>query len=156
AGHTWTISTAVPFTLSSLLAYDGVFVGGFAADPGVLRNYVASGGNVYLFAGSGPDGPFGDYSTEAAQWNSFLGDQGLLLATDGNAIAGNIAVSRANVLMSGVDSLYQHSGQDIQQLDPNSTNPHTEVLVRTPGGPATVGLYAVSTSISHPPILNDE
>src|SRR5947209_301702 len=66
AGDTWTISTAVPFTLQSLLSYNGVFLGGptySSSAPGcglsasaptcgypdnqVLIDYVKAGGNVY-------------------------------------------------------------------------------------------------------------
>jgi len=45
AGHTWTVSTAVPFTLANLQTYDAVFLGGYST--GVDRDVL----NAYLLAG---------------------------------------------------------------------------------------------------------
>lgn len=52
AGHTVTVSTVVPFTVANLLNYDGVFLGGVAANNSVLIDYVQAGGNVYLAGGT--------------------------------------------------------------------------------------------------------
>lgn len=153
AGHTWTVSTAVTFDLPTLLNYDAVFVGGSNADVNVLVQYVSSGGNVYLAAGTGPDGFFGDYATEAAIWNGFLQSEGLSLAFSEDGECSDLFVSSEHALLSGVDSLAHCNGQDIEELNPDGTDPDTEiVLFRTPTG----GYFATSISSSNPPILNDE
>src|SRR5215510_10072791 len=92
AGHTWTVSTAVTFDLPTLLGYDAVFVGGSNADVNVLVQYVSAGGNVYLAAGTGPDGFFGDYATEAAIWSGFLQSEGLSLAFVDDGECGDLIV----------------------------------------------------------------
>jgi hypothetical protein len=153
AGHTWTISTSVTFDLPTLLAYDAVFVGGSNADVNVLVQYVSTGGNVYLAAGTGPDGFFGDYATEAAIWNGFLQSEGLSLAFSENGECGDLSVSGDHPLLAGVDSLAQCHGQDIEELDPGASDPDTEIILFRTG---TTGYFAVSISSSHPPILNDE
>jgi hypothetical protein len=51
AGNTWVVDHTASFTLTSLMTYDGVFVGGDAADTNVLIQYVKAGGNVYVFSG---------------------------------------------------------------------------------------------------------
>lgn len=152
-GHTWTVSTSVTFDLPTLLTYDAVFVGGFNAGTDVLLEYENAGGNIYLAAGTGPDGAFGDYATEAAIWSALLQSNGLSLAFDENGECGDLVVSGGHPLMSGVDSLAQCNGQDIEELDPDASDPDTEILLfRT----VTTGYFAVSISSSHPPILNDE
>lgn len=154
AGHTWTVSTSLPFDVPTLLTYDGVFIGGFGVDTNILSEYVAAGGNVYLMAGTGPDGPFGDYALEAAFWNTFLAAQGLALFGEENFVTGSVSVASPHPLMNGVDALYQSNGQDIGEFDPDSI--FTEILVPispTPG----VGLYAVSVIPDPPPpVPNDE
>lgn len=52
-GHTWTVTTNVDFSLSTLLQYDGVLLAGDPADNTVLIDYVRAGGNVYLSGGTG-------------------------------------------------------------------------------------------------------
>src|SRR5689334_1673705 len=65
AGHRWTIDATAPFTVASLLQYDGVFVGGSPADNDVLIDYVRAGGHVFIEGGTGVGGWF----AEAANWN---------------------------------------------------------------------------------------
>jgi hypothetical protein len=56
AGHSWTVSTAVDFSLPNLLQYDAIFLAGTPADNQVLIDYVNAGGNVYLAGGTGQGG----------------------------------------------------------------------------------------------------
>lgn len=116
AGHTWTVSTAVPFTLATLQQYDAVFVGAFPADNGVLTDYVNAGGSVYLCAGSGLLGHFGNTAAEAAAWKTFLGNFDLAYESLSNGVSGVIPVESSHPLFAGVGSLYQDLGLDIQSL----------------------------------------
>ncbi|MBK9129096.1 MAG: hypothetical protein IPM13_15035 [Phycisphaerales bacterium] len=138
AGHAWTISTALPFTLATFQQYDGLFLAGSDSYPNALEAadliaYVQGGGSLYIAAGTGNGGAV----TEAAAWNQVLNAFGLSLAPSYNGIAGNIAISSPHPLFVGVNSLYQNNGNSIVDLEP--ANPDNEVLV-TLGGD---GLYAV-------------
>ena len=106
AGHSWTVSTAGPFSAAALGAYDGVFFAGpisFAcADQQVITDYLQAGGNVYIAAGTGAGGP----AAEAAAWNGVLATAGL--SFDGsvyNSETGNIAPIGPHPLLAGVSSL---------------------------------------------------
>lgn len=134
AGHSWTISTAVPFTQATLSAYDGVFVGGYAADNSVLTNYVNAGGNVYLVGGTAT---LGDSAAEAAAWNGFLNAFGLEYGSSYNGVSGNLAISSSHPLFSGVGTLYHNNGNSISDLAP--ADPSNTILVSSVGH----GLYAI-------------
>ena len=121
AGHTWTASLSVPFTLANLATYDGVFLTG---NPGaynatVLIDYVNGGGSVYLGGGSG----YGGATFEATNWNAFLNPFSLGFDTAGqyNQVSGTRAVNSDLFLVDGVDSLFYANGLTVKRLqfDPN-------------------------------------
>ena len=141
AGNSWTVSTAGVFDTTTLLGYDGVFIGGFLADNSVLIDYVEAGGNVYLAGGTAT---LGSSSQEAAAWNTFLNNFGLGFGTSYNGVGGNISISSAHPIFNGVDSLYQNNGNDT--LDILASDPRAEVLVTLNGH----GLYAVYDSSAAP------
>ncbi|HEY9892210.1 MAG TPA: hypothetical protein V6D37_10465 [Candidatus Sericytochromatia bacterium] len=116
AGYTWTVGTNIKFDLQTLLTFDGIFVGGDAADNQVLINYVKAGGNVYVFAGTGVGGA----QPEADRWNTFLNAFGLKLAGVYNGIAGNQTVNSSHPIFAGVKAIYQANGNSIVDLDPAS------------------------------------
>lgn len=122
AGHTWTVSTSVPFDLQTLLTYDAVFVGVVAVDNGVLADYVRAGGNVYLFSAGNPEDP--------AMWNGFLGAFGLQLV-DSFAFNGSVPISSAHSLFEGVDYLLTVNGTYIADLA--SSDPRNQILVEYGG-----------------------
>jgi hypothetical protein len=136
AGNAWTVSTATPFTLANLLAYDGIFLAGNAVDNSVLIAYVNAGGNVYLAGGTG----WGGAAAEAAQWNTFLNHFGLGFGSSYNLVGGDIAISNSHPIFSGVDHLYQDNGNDA--LDILAGDPQGQVIVSSNGH----GLYAVYDS----------
>jgi len=136
AGNMWTVSMAAPFTLATLLSYDGVFLAGNPVDNQVLIDYVNAGGNVYLAGGTGWGGPF----AEAAQWNTFLNAFGLGFGAPYNGVGGNIAISSTHPIFVNVDHLYQDNGNDT--LDISVLDPRAQVLVSLNGH----GLYAVYDS----------
>lgn len=135
AGHTWTISTSAAFTVSNLLNYDAVFVGGLVSgavpNNQVLIDYVAAGGCVYLCGGTG-------FSNEGNAWNTFLNAHGLSFANVYNSISGQRPISSAHPVMEGVDTLYQNSGNSITDLDLLSD---ANLVIATHSNGA--GLYAV-------------
>lgn len=133
AGHSWTKSTAVSFDLATLSAYDGVFVGGDAANNAVLTSYVNAGGDVYLLGGTGGGGA----AAEAARWNDFLNAFGLQYASTYNGISGNLAISSSHPLFSGVGTLYHGNGNSIIDLAPSDSR--NMILVSSGGS----GLYAI-------------
>lgn len=136
AGNSWTVSTAVPFNLATLLNYDGIFLAGNAVDNNVLINYVNAGGNVYLAGGTG----WGGSVNEAAQWNTFLNHFGLGFGSSYNGITGNIAINSAHAIFNGVDHLYQNNGNDA--LDIIASDPAAQIILSSDGH----GLYAVYDS----------
>ncbi len=117
AGHTWTVSTAVPFTAASLAAYDAVFfagpVGSGYPDQSVIEAYLLGGGNVYIGAGTGSLGP----AAEAAGWNDVLALTGLRFRSYYNGIGGTIPPVGPHPLLAGVSSLYFSNGNTIDDLD---------------------------------------
>lgn len=137
AGYSWTVSTAGTFDLPTLSGYDGVFLGGFAADNSVLIDYVNAGGNVYLAGGTAR---LGSAAAEAAAWNTFLNNFGLGFDAPYNNVMGSIAVSSGHPIFNGVDSLYQNNGNNT--LDLFALDPNNEVLVSLNGN----GLYAIYES----------
>lgn len=141
AGNAWTVSTAMPFTLANLLAYDGIFLAGNAVDNSVLIAYVNAGGNVYLAGGTG----WGGAAAEAAQWNTFLNHFGLGFGSSYNLVGGDIAISNTHPLFNGVDHLYQNNGNDA--LDILAADPQGQVIVSSNGH----GLYAVYDSAAPVP-----
>jgi choice-of-anchor A domain-containing protein len=122
AGHSWSVSTSVPFTLSTLREYDAVFIGGDVADTSVLTQYVREGGNVYLMAGTG----WGGAASEAARWNPFLEAFGLRFGSVYNGIGGVVGGTSTHPVLSGVPSLFYDNGNTIQRL--NSADPHTAII----------------------------
>jgi hypothetical protein len=125
AGHTWTVDMSVPFTLSSLLQYDAVFVGGQEVDNSVLIDYVRSGGNVFVEGGTG----LGGNIYEAADWNVFLQAFGLAFADDYDysRAAGIYTMTSTSSLFNGVTQLYEDTGNPILKLDPS--DPNVQILV---------------------------
>ena len=142
AGHAWTVSTAVSFDLTTLLNYDGIFLGGYAADNSVLTAYVNAGGNVYLAGGTAT---LGTAAQEAATWNPFLNNFGLGYGDPWNGVSGDIFISSLHPIFNNVESLYQNNGNDA--LDINILDPNAEVLVYH----NEHGLYAVYDPVSQVP-----
>ena len=118
AGHTWTVSTAGPFTAAALSAYDGVFLAGSLGptypDQQVLIDYVQNGGNVYIGAGTGNLGPV----AEAAAWNQLLALAGLQFESVYNGITGNAVPVGPHPLLAGVSSLYFANGSSVLDIAP--------------------------------------
>jgi hypothetical protein len=146
AGHSWTATQGVSFDLTTLSAYDGIFLAGNAATNSLLIDYVNHGGNVYLAGGTGWGGPY----AEANRWNSFLNAFGLGFGAPYNGVGGNIPISSSHEIFNGVDYLYQNNGNDA--LDIDITDPKSQLLVSYRGH----GLYAVyddTTSVPEPSAL---
>lgn len=131
AGHTWTVSTAVPFTTAALNAYDAVFlagtVGGSYPDQQVIIDYLQAGGNVYIGGGTGNGGAV----AEANAWNQVLATAGLQFQGLYNGQVGNIAPIGPHPLLAGVSSLYFNHGNSIFDLDTIGTN--GEILFESNG-----------------------
>jgi hypothetical protein len=137
AGHTLVNSSSIggfTFDVATLSAYDGVF---FALPPtvdqSVLTDYVNSGGNVYINAGTGAGGA----AFEAAAWNTFLNAFGMNLASTYNGIGGNIPISSSHAVLAGISSLYQNNGNSINLV---GGNPYAQIIQSSSSGQ---GLYAV-------------
>lgn len=122
AGHGWTIDTSIPFNLSTLMTYDGIFLGETPVDNSVLVDYVNADGNIYVFSG-------GD--TEPPKWNDFLGEFGLRFESENNGLYGSIPISSSHSLFEGVEYLYHDIGTSV--IDLNPSNPQNQVLVNYEG-----------------------
>jgi hypothetical protein len=138
AGHEWTVTTDVDFSLSTLLQYDAVFLLGDPADTSVLIDYVHAGGNVYVGGGTGWGGP----AEEAARWNPFLNAFGLQMAPSyNNVFAGKyMPIQSASPLFHNVPSLYQWDGNSLTLV--NALGGDTTMLVAI----QQHGLYATYAS----------
>jgi hypothetical protein len=131
AGHTWVVDHTASFTLTNLLTFDGVFVGGDAADTNVLIQYVEAGGNVYVFSGG---------TAANALWNDFVIHFGLEFTgvTSGETI---YPIVSTHPIFSGVDHLYglngASDGTGVADLEPS--DPRNAVVASYQG----TGLFAV-------------
>ncbi len=146
-GHVFTAHPTVPYTfdLPTLQTFDGIFLAGAApAHPGyiqILVDYVESGGNVYLAAGTGVGGPV----AEAARWNPFLNHFGLGLTFPYNGVQGDVFIASTHPIFENVDHLYQNNGSSVLDLRP--LDPSNQVLVSASG----LGLYSIYAPVSPPP-----
>ena len=123
-GHTYTVSTSLPFTVETLQGYDAVFLGGNVVNQQVLIDYVNAGGNVYIMAGTGWGGP----AAEAAQWNTFLGEFGLQFLPKYNGIGDVFPTISTHPVFDGVGSLYSNNGNTIVATNP--PYPDTEIIMQ--------------------------
>ncbi len=141
AGHTYTTGTAFAFTPENISGFDGIFFGGSylsSAEINTLIDYVNSGGNVYIAAGTTAGA-----ANEAARWNPFLNVFGLSYASSYNGIVGNMDVSAAtHPIFDGVSVLYQNNGNSISGAD-------ALIQVSRNGQ----GLYAIAPAVPIPPAV---
>jgi hypothetical protein len=134
AGHTWTVSMQVPFTVSSLLQYDGVFLAGDPVDLAVLTDYVRAGGHVFLEGGTAVGG---GPVEEAGNWNPFLNYFGLTFETFYNLRQpGVYPMVSGSPLFKNVTALYELYGSPISKLP--DAGPNTQILIAQDG----LGLFA--------------
>lgn len=148
--HTLTVdsvTTSPTMTLSMLMGYDGVFVGGteLAIDPALLAQYVYEGGNVYICGGTGAPG---------TQWHDFLQPFGLAFSSTTNGVTGSVVLppqsSSTHPLLQGVTELYQNNGHAIAQVGGGIA---TQILQSD----ATGGQYAaVVVRCRHLFVANDD
>lgn len=122
-GHTWNTNPGT-FSLATLMQYDGVFLAGApgsgVANAGVLSQYVQSGGNVFVMAGTGA---FGDAASEAAAWDPFLNQFGLGFGQAWFGPNGTTQVPAnpsSHPLGSAITTLLWGLGQTAMDLDPQS------------------------------------
>ena len=134
AGHTWTVSMQVPFTVASLQQFDAVFLAGDPVDLAVLIDYVRAGGHVFLEGGTGVGG---GPEQEAANWNPFLNYFGLTFEPVYNLRApGVYPVASPSPLFKNVTALYELYGSPISKLP--DAGPNTNILIAEDG----YGLFA--------------
>jgi hypothetical protein len=141
AGHSWTVSIAVPFDLPTLSQYDAVFLGGYLTNvnPQVLTAYVQAGGNVYVCAGTAANG-------ETTTFNPFLQNFGLQLDGSYNNLWAAFAVASAHPLFEGVAQLYYGIGMDLSDMQLG--NP-ANVVVLSEG---SHNLFAVYDPVAPPSV----
>ena len=132
AGHTWTVTTSVDFTLETLRQYDAVFLAMDPADNETLIDYVRGGGNVYIEGGTG----LGRAVLEAARWNTFLNTFGLTFAPVYHQLKQYVTIDSPSPIFKDVHQLWVHKGNPVSTLDPE--NPDTQMLVSSNG----VGIFA--------------
>ena len=117
AGHTVTVNVNAPFNVQALLGYDGVFLGGNAADSNVLIEYVKSGGCVYLCGGTGAGG---SGAGEASMWKTFLNAIGLRFEPVWDGYTSNYAPQQNHPTLKDVTALYASNGNPLTDIDPES------------------------------------
>ncbi|MDB9435378.1 Calx-beta domain-containing protein, partial [Dolichospermum lemmermannii CS-548] len=151
AGHQWKVAHNLPFTLETLRQYNGVFLGGLSVDNQVLIDYVNSGGNVYLMAGTGS---FGSSTGEANAWKDFLNNFGLSFANQWNSISGSIPInSLSHPIFANIDRLYQNNGNTI--IDLNSNDNQGVLIAKSNDGQGLYAIYESHFQANTIPIVND-
>ncbi len=140
AGHSWTIVDPLSTPLPILSSFDAVFVAGNTVDNQALIDYVSSGGNVYVAAGTGVC-CFPSAAAEAAAWNTFLNHFGLNYAPTYNFVRAVLPITSAHPIFAGVQYLYQDRGNSVSELNPS--DPATDILEFF----GTDGLYGVFESV---------
>ena len=112
-GHTWLATTNTSFTLTNLLTYDAVYIGGDVVDTNLLIQFVETGGYVYIFSGG---------TSANDTWNGFVGHFGLQFAgsTSGSF---DYPIASSHPIMAGVSQLYAlngvGNGSTVVDLDPS-------------------------------------
>jgi len=134
-GHTWTTGVNIPLTLESLRNYDGIFLGGDKVDSQLLIDYVKTGGNVYVMAGTG----WGGAVVEANNWNPFLVQFGLQFAGQYNNITGKHTVNYDHPIFAGVQALYTCNGNSITDLEVD--NPTNQIVLRYGDNQGLIAIY---------------
>ena len=135
AGHTWVVVTPVTnspiFTVTNLLTYDGVCVGGDQLDQNVLTQYIQAGGNVYVFSGG---------TSVNSWWNNFLGNFGLGFSgsTSGSTV---YPIVSGHPLLRGVTNLYglNGNGNGATVVDLDLSDPRNLVIATN----GAAGLFAI-------------
>jgi len=131
AGHILMATTNTSFTLTNLLTYDAVFVGGDAVDTNVLVQYVEASGNVYVFSGG---------LSANAQWNGLMGQFGLgFSGTTSGAF--DYPIASSHPIFAGVDHLYalNGTGDGSTVVDLDTADSRNAVVATYQGS----GLFAV-------------
>lgn len=130
-GHSWSTNPG-PITLATLTQYDGVFLSGApgsgAADAAILAQYVHSGGNIMVMAGTG--GIDNTAAGEAAAWAPFLNQFGLGFGSTWFGPGFPVQVpanSSTHALGSSISTLVWGLGQTAMDLDP--LDPRNEIAI---------------------------
>lgn len=137
AGHTATADTGITFSLPTLSAYTGIFMGGELGwhNATVLTDYVNNGGNVYLAGGTG------SIYGEDTLWDPFLGNFGFDFGTSCNGIAGTFAPSSSHPIFAGIGGLYYNNGNTVILT---GSTPYAHLIAVQPGtGAGLIGIYDV-------------
>jgi hypothetical protein len=147
AGHTWTIDTSQPLTLSYLEQFDGVFIGGAVNgdtsfyQSSTLTAYVAGGGGIYVTAGFDPNDNY---------LNPFLNQYGFSIDTTFNNVIPSIDVSSLGLtgaLFNGVSSLSYNGGNYISLTQPAGP---TRQLYADASGNGLWGVYQAPSPVPLP------
>jgi RHS repeat-associated protein len=139
AGHTWTINTALPFTLANIQQFDAVFLAAdLPANNQVLISYVEAGGSVYIAAGTGAGGALG----EAVAWQPLLNHFGIDLETMYRG-GGTDAPTIAHPLFVGVGKLLYFGVSSVILFNP--LDPYNKVTTGLEGGQpfGRIGIFEV-------------
>ena len=148
-GYSVTVNTT---GVASLAGYSAVYLAGNspAVSDAMLTSYVNGGGNVLLEAGTGC---CGGSAGEAAQWNPFLNNFGLGLATSYNGINGVTSLPGFNTqgpygpaLFNGVSSIFIDNGNNVGVV---GSGPGVQIFSDNNGN-GLYGAWTVSTGVPEP------
>lgn len=135
-GKTVSYSAAMPANLSG---YDAVFhIGQALGTTAGLDAYVAAGGNLYISLGGGY---YGSAAGEAAFWNPFLANYGLV-AGDTWFSAPNFVNATVTSGPPAVTNLIWGYGQSVEAIP--ATNGVSYIRGSFAGGPTDIGLVGTS------------
>lgn len=153
-GYTYVKDAVSTFDASLISSYEAIIVGGLrgradiAANLATLTNYVAGGGNVYVFGGTGS---FGIAANEAAAWNPFTTLYGMTLGSSYVPPPAEVIVTcdaNSHPLRVGVDKLTFGFGHDVTVSG--------GAVVALSGGPEldhNIGMVATTALVPEPASL---
>jgi hypothetical protein len=147
AGLGKTVSTSATFNLGIASAYDAVFHFGQGFSAGQFADldaYLSAGGDAYVSLGSGY---YGNAAGEAAAWNPFLDDYGLVAGATWFTAPGfvNATITQGP---PGATNLIWGYGQSIDVI-PASTG-QSYLRGSFAGGPTNIGLVGSSQVLGQP------
>lgn len=128
-------------TLSPTFAtgYDAVFHFGQAIDISAVENYFTGGGNVYISLGSGI---YGSAAAEAAAWNPFLANHGLVAGSEWFSLPQFVQATVTSG-PANTPGLIWGYGQSVEKLSPSATSV-SYIRGSFAGGPTDIGLVGAS------------
>lgn len=134
-----TVAYATSFDLATASTYDAVFHFGQILNTSQLKTYIDGGGDAFVSLGAGYQGTA---AAEAAAWNPFLAEYGLVAGSTWFPGAGFVSATVTQGPVGATNLIWGY-GQSIEKLTPNASSV-SYVRGSFAGGPTDIGLIGAS------------